>query len=70
VAAEQCQITVNGQSRTVRAETLEAALAELGFGDAKVATALNGAFVAASQRSAVKLTNGDRLEVVAPRAGG
>ena len=46
------QLTVNGQRREVAAATLAQALHELGYGQAHVATALNGAFVPAGQRAA------------------
>ena len=42
----------------------------LGFGGRKIATAVNGRFVAAAARPATKLTDGDRIEVVAPMQGG
>jgi len=45
-------------------------LHELGYGEAVVATALNGEFVAAGSRPAARLTEGDRLEVLAPMQGG
>ena len=64
------RISVNGLSQEVAAATLEDALSELGYGAAKVATALNGAFVPASGRGLAQLADGDRLEVVAARAGG
>ncbi|SFE02528.1 sulfur carrier protein ThiS [Roseivivax sediminis] len=63
------KITVNGTETEVTAETLSAALTELGYGDAKVATAVNEAFVPAMARD-VALSPGDRLEIVAPRQGG
>lgn len=63
-------ITVNGRPCEVCADTLEAALGELGYGGAKIATALNGEFVAAGQRGVARLADGDRLEIVAARAGG
>ena len=46
------------------------ALAALGMADARVATALNGNFVAASARGAARLSPGDALEIVAPMQGG
>jgi len=49
---------------------LAAALEALDFSGAVVATALNGEFVPARQRAATKLTDGDRIEIVAPRQGG
>ncbi|WP_306152438.1 sulfur carrier protein ThiS [Roseovarius sp. MMSF_3281] len=64
------QITVNAQTHEISTETLDAALAELGFTSPAIATALNGQFVPASAREATVLTAGDRLEVLAPMQGG
>ena len=64
------RIEVNGEAREVTATTLAAALDELGWSTAKVATALNGDFVPASARADQALRDGDRLEVLAPMQGG
>lgn len=64
------KITVNGEPAEVRATALPDVLNELGFGDAKVATALNETFVPVGARPGIILSHGDRLEVVAPRQGG
>lgn len=64
------QIVVNGETADVRAEALPAVLAELGYGGAKVATAVNEDFVPVAARDGVTLRPGDRLEVVTPRQGG
>ena len=45
-------------------------LDELGYGDAIVATALNGHFVASASRAAATLADGDALEILAPMQGG
>ena len=50
--------------------TLEKVLAELGFGDSVVATAVNGEFVAAGAREGIAVREGDRVEVLAPMQGG
>ena len=63
-------IVVNGTPTETQAATLAAVLAELGFGDAKVATAVNEDFVPASGRAEVTLAPGDRVEIVTPRQGG
>ncbi|MCL5776004.1 sulfur carrier protein ThiS [Limibaculum sp. FT325] len=63
-------IILNGEPRAVAAATLEAALAELGYGGAHVATAVNGDFVPRDARAGVALREGDRLEVLAPLQGG
>lgn len=64
------RLIVNGSALEVEAETLDGALAALDYGEAKVATAVNGAFVPASGRAARRLEDGDRIEIVAPRQGG
>jgi sulfur carrier protein len=64
------KIEVNGEDRDVSAMHLDAALTELGWGEARVATALNGAFVPAAARGAAALSPGDRLEVLSAMQGG
>ena len=64
------RITVNGEAREVSATTIGSVLEELGYGGAIVATALNGTFLPRSQRSEAALSEGDWLEIVAPRQGG
>jgi sulfur carrier protein len=64
------RILVNGAWREMQAEDIGSALHELGYGQAVVATALNGEFVAASRRCIASLAEGDRLEVLAPMQGG
>jgi sulfur carrier protein len=64
------KILVNGDWREMGAVDLATALAELGYGEAVVATAVNGEFVPASSRQGARLAEGDRIEVVAPMQGG
>ncbi|PIP97184.1 MAG: thiamine biosynthesis protein ThiS [Rhodobacterales bacterium CG18_big_fil_WC_8_21_14_2_50_71_9] len=64
------RIEVNGDAREVTGATVAAALEELGWREARVATALNGAFVPKAARADTRLTAGDRLEVLAPMQGG
>ncbi|MAN98797.1 sulfur carrier protein ThiS [uncultured Roseovarius sp.] len=64
------KITVNGIPRDSTAATLDALLVELGYGGAKVATAVNESFVPAAIRPEQRLNEGDRIEIVAPRQGG
>ena len=64
------RIGVNGDTIETAAPTLASLLAELGYGDAKVATALNGDFVPAARRGQTPIAAGDRIEIVAPRQGG
>ncbi|MFC5420541.1 sulfur carrier protein ThiS [Bosea eneae] len=64
------RIIVNGDTREVAARVLAEVLAELGYADAVVATAVNEAFVPAAVRAQTVLADGDRLEVLAPMQGG
>lgn len=64
------KIIVNGTAHEVQASTLGALLTELGYGDAKVATALNEDFVPTGVRASTPITDGDRIEIVSPRQGG
>ncbi len=64
------EIVVNGEPREARAATLAALLDELGYGDQRVATAINGDFVPERARPGTTLRTGDHVEVVAPRQGG
>jgi sulfur carrier protein len=64
------QILVNGEPVATDARTLAELCAALGFADAKVATAVNGSFVASSKRGATPLAPKDEIEIVAPRQGG
>ena len=64
------RLVVNGELQDVPAATLAEALRSLDLTEAKVATALNGEFVPARVREAIKLKDGDRIEIVAPRQGG
>jgi sulfur carrier protein len=63
-------ILINGEPREIAAATLAEALVALEYQDAVVATALNGAFVPKRKRAATPLSEGDRIEIVAPRQGG
>ena len=63
-------VHVNGEPRWTSTRTLDRLIEEAGYGDARVATALNGAFVPARARAAASIAPGDRIEIVAPRQGG
>ena len=63
-------LIVNGEAREVAAASLAEALQALDYGEAIVATALNGEFVPARLREATPVKPGDRIEIVAPRQGG
>lgn len=63
------KITLNGETRDVTGPTVHEVLAEIGLGEARVATALNGSFLPSGLRDRV-MQDGDALEVVAPMQGG
>ena len=63
-------IVHNGEKVDVTSANLSEILIELGYGDAKVATALNEEFIPAPSRAQTELKDGDRLEVLAPMQGG
>jgi sulfur carrier protein len=64
------KLVVNGEPQELAAATLADAVQSLDFGEAKIATALNGEFVLARAREATPLKDGDRIEILAPRQGG
>ena len=64
------KVEVNGEIQQVTGASVAAALAALGWGAAKVATALNGEFLPAAARAGQRLKDGDRLEILAPMQGG
>jgi sulfur carrier protein len=69
-ALPRLSLTVNGAAREATASTLLELLTDLGYGGNKVATAVNGDFVPERLRGAHRLTDGDVIEIVAPRQGG
>lgn len=69
-ASAAIELNVNGERQSSSAVTLAALLAELGYGDAKVATARNGDFVPERKRASTPLAQGDSIEIVSPRQGG
>jgi sulfur carrier protein len=69
-ATQVLNVLVNGEPVRARATMLTDLIAELGYGEAKVATALNGEFVPERARGRTPLAAGDRIEIVAPRQGG
>lgn len=64
------KLTINGEPREIEAATVADVLTAEGLAEARVATALNGAFVPAAARAATALSPGDALEIVAPMQGG
>ena len=70
IAARLKTVIVNGESKDLAAANLAEALMALDFSNDTVATALNGAFVPARERSRAALRDGDRIEILSPRQGG
>jgi sulfur carrier protein len=64
------QILVNGEPVATDARDLAELCVKLGFAGAKVATAVNGRFVASAKRGLTPLAPSDEVEIVAPRQGG
>jgi sulfur carrier protein len=64
------QILLNGEPAMTEACTLRELCADLGLEEARIATAVNGSFVATSERASRKLAPADQIEIVAPRQGG
>jgi sulfur carrier protein len=64
------KIALNGEWVETAAQTLAELVAEAGFAGSRVATALNGEFVAERDRGKARLSDRDRVEIVAPRQGG
>ncbi len=69
-AAAGLAVRLNGEPRETTARTLADLVAEAGYGDAKIATAVNGDFVPVRARASMILKSGDHVEIVAPRQGG
>ena len=70
-AAAMLDIVVNGQAHTfVACSTLANLIGELGHAPDGIATALNGEFVARSQRAACVLRDGDSVACFQAIVGG
>jgi sulfur carrier protein len=63
-------VVVNGRPLKTGAVTLAALVSEQGFGGIKVATAMNGDFVAERARAETGIRQGDRVEILSVRQGG
>lgn len=64
------KIVVNDEVHEVSATTLAALIDELGYGGARIATAMNGSFVPVPLRGKTELNDGAQVEIVAPMQGG
>ena len=69
-ARQRIAVLVNGERSETGAASLAELVAQLGFSEDQVATALNGDFVPRQARAVTRLTADDRIEIVAPRQGG
>ncbi|MFQ5784872.1 MAG: sulfur carrier protein ThiS [Alphaproteobacteria bacterium] len=65
-------ITVSGEPRPYRAQTVRELLAECGIDPDRrgVAVAVNAGVVPRAAWRSIRLAPGDRVEIVQPRAGG
>lgn len=70
LSATRRTVVVNGRATETEAATLAELIAQLGFGEAQVATAVNGDFIARRGRQTWTLASGDTIEIVSPRQGG
>jgi sulfur carrier protein len=66
----QLKVFVNGEATVTSAGTLAELVAQFGFADSGVATAVNGDFVPRGARQATLLVGDDQIEIVSPRQGG
>jgi sulfur carrier protein len=64
------KVLLNGEPFATEAATLGELCENLGFAEAKIATAVNGNFVPTGDRGATQLAPADEIEIVAPRQGG
>jgi len=64
------KLQLNGAPIETDCITLTELLSANGYGDARVATAVNGTFVPAAMRASHALSDGDQVEVLAPMQGG
>jgi sulfur carrier protein len=66
----QLKVFVNGEATVTSAATLAELVAQFGFVETGVATALNGDFVPRGARQTTRLSGDDQVEIVSPRQGG
>lgn len=64
-------ITLNGQKTAINAGLdIHSLLEEQGYAGKMIAVARNGAFVPRGEFAAIKIEDGDEIEIVAPMQGG
>lgn len=65
------ELSVNNDSKSLASNTLLSdALQQWGYGDSKIAVAINGEFVPRSTYRERELLNGDQIDIVKPVGGG
>ena len=64
------RLIVNGEDHHLDASTLTEVMTLLDYEGGWLATAVNGELVHREDRSDFRLTEGDRVEILAPRQGG
>lgn len=64
------QITLNGETHSCQAQTVQELMQELGYTNKRVAVELNGDIVPKSEHAETLLRTGDQLEIVVAVGGG
>lgn len=65
------ELSVNNETKTLAAKALLSdALQQWGYGETKIAVAINGEFVPRSTYPERELFNGDQIDIVKPVGGG
>ena len=65
------ELSVNNESKSLTSNTLLGdALQQWGYGDSKIAVAINREFVPRSTYAERELLNGDQIDIVKPVGGG
>ena len=65
------ELSVNNESISLTSKTLLSdALQQWGYGESKIAVAINGEFVPRSTYTERELLNGDQIDIVKPVGGG
>jgi sulfur carrier protein len=64
-------ISLNNETKTLESKTqLSEALTQWGFGEKKIAVAINGEFVPRSTYEQREILTGDKIDIVTPVGGG
>lgn len=65
------ELSVNNENKTLPSKTLLSdALQQWGYGEGKIAVAINGEFVPRSTYTERELLSGDQIDIVKPVGGG